>query len=155
TPVPQLRRTQPAPGTAAVAKTAPRCGPVSWKNQPAVNQAIDRGVAYLQKALPGTVAEAALSKRLGAVPLAGVTLLSCGVPPSNPAVADAVTRVRDGLPTLTATYELACCVWLLDKLGEARRPRDREALHTAALRLIACQGHAGGWKYHCPLLDAA
>jgi hypothetical protein len=114
-----------------------------------VNQAIDRGVEYLQGCLTGTNRSPYRYATCGPTALAGLTLLSCGVPANDPAVVKAVERVRKDGPKLLQTYDMAVCIWLLDKLNDAR---DRELIQTLALRLIASQGVNGGWNYTCYLL---
>jgi hypothetical protein len=111
------------------------------RNDPPVNRAIARGIAYLKKAD---------DFRVGGQAMAGLTLLSCGVPAKDPAVARFARAVRAGLP-LTATYELALCLLFLDRLGD---PQDEAAIRRIALQLIAGQGIQGGWNYHCFALNA-
>jgi hypothetical protein len=109
-------------------------------HDPAVNRAIDRGVAYLKKAD---------DFRIGGKALAGLTLLSCGVPEKDPAVKRLAAAVRAGLP-LTATYELALCLLFLDRLADSQ---DNVWIRRIALQLIAGQGIQGGWNYHCFALN--
>jgi hypothetical protein len=106
-----------------------------------VNEAIARGVAYLKRAE---------DFRVGARALAGLTLLSCGVPESDPAVVKAIKAVRAGAPRLSATYELSLCILFLDRLG---KPQDKELIRRIALQLLAGQGMQGGWNYNCFLLN--
>jgi hypothetical protein len=111
------------------------------QNDPPVNRASARGVAYLKRAD---------DFRTGGKALAGLTLLSCGVPAKDPVVTKLATAVRAGLP-LTATYELALCLLFLDQLGD---PLDEDVIRRIALQLIAGQGTQGGWNYHCFGLNA-
>jgi hypothetical protein len=103
---------------------------------PAVNRAIDRGIKYLKKAD---------DFRIGGKAMAGLTLLSCGVPAKDAAVKRFARDVRNGL-LITATYELALCLLFLDRLGD---PQDEASIRRIALQLIAGQGILGGWNYHC------
>src|SRR6516164_7931188 len=102
-----------------------------------ISQSIARGIAYLKKAD---------DYRVGARALAGLTLLHCGVPASDPAVVKNAKLVRAGAPRLTATYELSLCLLFLDRLGNAK---DRDLIRHIALQLIAGQGIQGGWNYQC------
>jgi hypothetical protein len=120
------------------------------EQQARVNKAIDRGVAYLKECLSGKVQDSYLS-RPGAAALAGLTLLACGVPPSDPAVEKVAAQVRGPREQSGNTYDLALIVLFLDRLAD---PRDRDLLRTCALRLMAGQNTSGGWTYACPQLPA-
>jgi len=121
----------------AVAKAAV----FEYSGDPEIDGAIARGVAYLKEAE---------DFRLGARALAGLTMLSCGVPDNDRAVLRIAGYVRAGVAQLTATYELALCLLFLDKLG---KPQDRERIQHIALQLIAGQGIQGGWNYNSFPLD--
>jgi hypothetical protein len=113
-----------------------------------VNQAIDKGVEYLKSCLlknqSGNFKNQ--SSNCGSTALAGLTLLSCGVPADHEAVTKAAERVRSKAPNLLATYEISACIWFLDKLND---PADKKLIRTLALRLVASQGVNGGWNYIC------
>jgi hypothetical protein len=121
------------------------------EEQKRVNGAIDRGVAYLRKTQLGGGSWVKGTHAVGYAALAGLTLLECGVPPTDPAVLKAARFVRFNASTLAKTYELSLAVLFLDRLGN---PRDRKLIQTLALRLIAGQNSSGGWTYDCPLLKA-
>jgi hypothetical protein len=104
---------------------------------PKAGKSIARGLAYLKKAE---------DYRLGARALAGLTMLHCGLPPSDPAVTKNAKLVRAGARGLTATYELSLCLLFLDRLGN---PKDRDLIRHIASQLIAGQGIQGGWNYQC------
>jgi hypothetical protein len=114
-----------------------------------VNRAIDRGVAYLRSYLNGQQSSFR-SQSCGAHALAGLTLLSCGVPATDPAVLKVIQRVRGDVPRLRATYEMSICIWFLDRLND---PQDQGRIRTLALRLIAGQMVNGGWNYTCRPLN--
>jgi hypothetical protein len=57
--------------------------------------------------------------------------------------------LREGMPSITATYSIATTILFLDRLGEQQ---DVPRLRTLALRLIAGQKPSGGWDYYCPKL---
>src|SRR5207247_8144603 len=122
-------------------------------NQKEIDAAIARGVAFLQAGLneKGYFPSNGQGNLLGGTALIGLTLLSCAVPPDDPKIAAIAGRVRRDGPALGQTYELACCIWFLDKLG---RYEDRELIQKMALRLIAGQGSHGGWNYGCSLLSS-
>jgi hypothetical protein len=110
---------------------------------PRVKSAIERGVAFLKA--HGTSNVLALG-------LAGLTLLECGVPASDPAVRTIAEQVRQRAPKLGQTYEIASYIWFLDRLGEER---DRALIRSLALRLIAGQHALGGWNYLVTVITPA
>src|SRR5580704_8799901 len=83
-----------------------------------VQQAIDRGVAYL-KGLQGPDGKWSYGQQLGATSLAGLVLLECEVPADDPAVQKAAAAVREESIRLTDTYSLALTLLFLDRLGDA------------------------------------
>jgi hypothetical protein len=117
------------------------------EQQARVNKAIERGVAYLKKYLAGT-SDQWLS-RPGGWALAGLTLLACGVPSTDPAVQAAAIHVRSGRDRVAETYDQALAVLFLDRLADRQ---DRDLLRTFTLRLMAGQNTSGGWTYTCPIL---
>src|SRR5262249_53758885 len=101
----------------------------------------------------------------GAAALAGLTLLECGVPPSDTAVQKAAQAIRDGAGLIQATYTLATAILFLDRLYgaapqellprltdaeralAAQKERDRKLIRSFALRLMAGQDSEGFWGY--------
>jgi hypothetical protein len=137
--------------------------PLPPDEQEAVNHAIDRGVAYLKQTQRknGTWARPnerganlrhflLKSYQAGYAALPGLTLLECGVPPSDPIVQQAAHFVRSKAAKMDLTYELSLSILFLDRLGD---PKDKKLIQTLALRLIAGQSATGGWGYRCPLLS--
>ncbi len=106
------------------------------------NKAIDKGVAFLKQVL----GERAGGRYAGPVGsgLAGLTLLECGVPASDPVIRRLAEQVRKRAPALSATYQIATDIWFLDRLGDKR---DHDLIRSLALRLIANQKAMGGWDY--------
>src|SRR5262249_25080829 len=74
-------------------------------------------------------------------------LVECGLNVDDPAVKKAAAAVRSGSPSLTHTYTLSLCIMFLDRLND---PDDAPYIESMAVRLLAGQGHFGGWNYHCP-----
>ncbi len=137
--------------------------PLPPDEQEAVNHAIDRGVAYLKQTQLKNGAWAKpkekgapfrhfliQSYQAGYAALPGLTLLECGVPPSDPSIQQAARFVRSKAAKMDLTYELSLSILFLDRLGD---PRDKKNIQTFALRLIAGQSATGGWGYRCPLLN--
>ena len=124
------------------------------EEQDAVNHAIDRGVDYLKASQfkTGTWAQLKAPHEVGYSALPGLTLLECGVPPSDPIIQRTARFVRSKAASLNTTYELSLIILFLDRLGE---PRDKKLIQTLALRLIAGQSATGGWGYKCPVLTPA
>lgn len=116
-----------------------------------VDQAIDKGVAYLKRSQgPDGVWPLHGPLMTGYSALPGLTLLECGVPADDPAVQAAAACVREHCPGLVGTYELALAVLFLDRLGD---PKDHELIQQLALRIVAGQNGDGGWSYNCKVLS--
>jgi uncharacterized protein (TIGR03067 family) len=111
-----------------------------------VQQATNRGVTHLQKLLAGTGSVGDANKE-GYTALAALTLLECGVDPSNPVIQKAASVLRQGSVTLTHTYSISLTIMFLDRLGEEEDDLIIEALAT---RLLGGQNALGGWTYQCP-----
>lgn len=139
------RTQRPAEPSSAPTALAP-------KRQQAVNNAIDRGVAYLKRKQKSNGTWATSGHPVGNAALPGLTLLECGVPASDPAVRKAAAFVREQRTQLAGTYELALAVLFLERLGEAE---DRPLVQELALRLIAGQLSDGGWSYRCVVVEEA
>jgi hypothetical protein len=143
--------------TAPAAAPAQRL-PLPPDEQQVVNNAIDRGVAYLKRTQQknGTWAQAHVTVHgkhpAGYATLPALTLLECGVPASDPMIQKAAQFLRSKAAKLDATYELSLAVLLLDRIGD---PKDQALIQTFALRLMAGQSATGGWGYKCPLLSGA
>jgi hypothetical protein len=122
----------------------------SAADKDAVQQAIDRGVAYLKSLQrdDGSWPHA----QIGATALAGLTLLECQVPPKDPSIQKAVAVVRQNSPMLTHTYSIALSILFLDRLGD---PGDIPLIESMTVRLLAGQNKAGGWTYTCPEIPDA
>jgi hypothetical protein len=123
------------------------------ERNPRIQQAIDRGVAFLrtQQDKNGVWAyQATYSPTgggLGATALVGLTLLECGVPPDDPAVQQVAKYIRKNAAALDFTYALSTSIWFLDRLGD---DGDVPLIQLFAVRLMAGQNEFGGWTYTCP-----
>jgi hypothetical protein len=118
--------------------------------QKRVNEAIDHGVQYLKARSTRTGTWGEGGHAIGLASLPALTLLECGVPANDPVIQQAAQYVRDGIPNLNQTYDLALAILFLDRLGERA---DRPLIQTMTLRLIAGQTATGGWTYTCQVLQ--
>jgi hypothetical protein len=127
--------------------------PLPPVEQQLVNQAVDIGADYLSKNQQetGTWAkgEVGAGNKVGYTAFPGLTLLACGVPPSDPVIKKAAAFVRANVAELTNTYELSLAIMFLDRLNDRK---DRPLIQKLALRVIAAQTPTGGWLYTCPVL---
>jgi hypothetical protein len=137
--------------------------PLSPTEQKRVDEAIDRGVAFLRKTqlASGSWTVGARNQQkiqasiipthwpLGYAAFPGLALLECGVPAGDAAIQRVARYVRANISSATKTYEIAVAILFLDRLGEAE---DRTVIRSLALRLAAGQSRLGGWGYNCPVL---
>jgi hypothetical protein len=124
-----------------------------------VQQAVDRGVAYLKGLQQGDGAWAfgasdltqdVAGPNVGATALAGLALLECGVPADDPQVQKAAGVVRGAAPGLAMTYAVSLSLLFLDRLRDVA---DEVLIDSLAVRLLAGQDPStGGWTYDCPSL---
>jgi hypothetical protein len=127
-----------------------------------INQAIDRGVAYLRSLQqkdgswpvggPSQGEGKWSGAQVGATALAAWALLECGVSADDPAVRRAAEVVRKGSLTLNYTYAVSLAIMFLDKLDD---PGDEAFIESLAVRLVAALGTEGGWSYDCPPVPPA
>ena len=127
--------------------------PLPKEEQEQVNQAIDRGVAYLKRVQQkvGTWPRRDNNHLVGYTALPALTLLECGVPTDDPVIRRAAGQVRGRAAGLDTTYEISLSILFLDRLGD---PADKKLIQTLALRLVAGQSPTGGWGYKVPTLTA-
>jgi len=114
----------------------------------AVNAAIERGVNALKRAQNDDGSWH--NTTLGATALAGLTLVECDVPRSDPSVKKAAEYVRKHALTSTHVYSLALSILFLDRLGYAR---DTPLIESMIVRLLAGQKKGGAWSYDTPPLS--
>ena len=107
------------------------------KLQPRINDAIDRGVAYLRSVQlrDGSWAHEAPNYRAGQTGLSVYTLLKSGVPAAHPAVAQGLEYLRVNRPV--KTYSMGCC---LLALGAAELDRDLPLMEAIVRDLLATPG---------------
>ena len=108
--------------------------PARALEQAAIDQAIEKGVAYLKSMQKEDGSWP--HPEMGATALAGLALLECGVPADDKAVVMATKYVREKAPTCTHTYSLSLGLLFLDRLGD---PGDIPLIDSLALRLMAGQ----------------
>jgi hypothetical protein len=121
-----------------------------------IQHAIDRGVAFLKSIQNGQdglwhyvpLGGTDVDKNVGATALAGLTLLECDVPPSDPAVQRAAEVVRQNSISCAYTYTLSLSIMFLDRLDEEG---DVRLIQSMTIRLLAGQTAHGGWTYTCPM----
>ena len=135
------------------AETATPTVVVELAEQRKIDDAIAKGVWFLKgEQKPDGNWDG--SPPVGHTALAGLTLLECGVPASDPGVKKAAAFVRKqavGGGGDLSTYQWALTILFLDRLGEQQ---DESLIQYLALCLIAGQHPAdGAWQYTCPALD--
>lgn len=105
-----------------------------------------KGIAFLKKsqAADGTWPAGPWSIHMAA--FGGLTLLECGLPPTDPAIqkAAALTREQRPMPGEHAVYGLSLQLLFLDRLND---PRDEDLIKHIALRLAAAMNQYGTYGY--------
>ena len=108
---------------AAVAKEVCAAEAMSPANQMKIDNAFDKGFAYLKKSFddqgrPVSKNAGPNSQLVGCAALVGLTFMTCGMDAEDPKLKGIAARVRKEAPQLLRTYEVACCIWFFDKLGQ-------------------------------------
>jgi len=155
-------KTTPAPDQTAETEIEPPAPILLTERQRKINEAVSKGVNYLRNEILNPNAknyyftDPGAGSNVGVLALAGLTLLECGVPSTEPAVEKVIKNVREEAPRLTFTYSVALCILFLDRLNQCTdRPPDpanREMIQRLAVQMMAAQNANGGWGYACPLL---
>ena len=117
-----------------------------------VQHAVDRGVEHLRglQARDGSWP----AHYFGGTALAGLTLLECDVPASDPAIQQTAEFLRKSWTDVNdeyTTYAISLAILFFDRLGD---PADTPIIQALGVRLLAGQNAAGGWTYMCPPLGA-
>src|SRR5262249_9228029 len=84
----------------------------------AVEKAVDAGVAFLKLAQSKDGRRVYPSGELGLTPLAGLTLLECGVSDDDSSVKTAANFVRANSINATKTYDISLSIMFLDRLAD-------------------------------------
>jgi hypothetical protein len=111
-------------------------------DQDVINQSIERGKKFLQKEQKPTGYWG--DSHPGYTALAGLTLVECGVPTTDPGLKRAANIIRSKVPELDGTYEMALAILFLDRMKDKS---DKRHIQLLAGRLIAAQSRSGGWGY--------
>jgi hypothetical protein len=119
--------------------------------QKQINQAVDKGVAYLKRAQTNGVWDRG-QETPGATALAAWTLLECGVKANDPLMQKAADYIRKAAVAETKNYAISLDIFFFDKLGD---PEDIPLLEALAVRLLDSQNRAGGWTYFSADVPAA
>jgi hypothetical protein len=138
-------------GFAATIHADPK--PLTKEEQAKVDQAIDKGVAFLKRSQLKTGDwPMHMGRRfpLGQTLLPAYALLESGVPSDDPAIQKAAEYVRPRVLKLDWTYEVSLALLFLDRLGDSK---DKPLIRSLSMRLIAGQHVTGGWNYRCPILN--
>jgi hypothetical protein len=114
------------------------------KRQQQINQAVDKGVAYLKRIQSPNGLWVRKDYERGATALAAWTLLECGVAPNDPVIQKAATAIRRGAAGERQIYTMALDIMFFDKLGDQE---DIPLIEALAVRLLASQAQDGGWSY--------
>ncbi|MBA4186925.1 MAG: hypothetical protein C0467_02800 [Planctomycetaceae bacterium] len=126
----------------------------------AVDMAVDKGVKFLRESQNpngawgnGTGAGGGKGWGVGYTALAGIALLECGVPTSDPGLKKALAAVRFYADSgdLVDTYEVSLAILFLDRMNGGKP--DRTRIQYLAARLMAGQTMNGGWGYKVPKLS--
>ncbi|MCE9567777.1 MAG: hypothetical protein K8U57_37740 [Planctomycetes bacterium] len=128
----------------------------------AIDMAVDKGVKFLRESQnqatglfgPGTGAGGGKGWGAGYTALAGIALIECGVPNTDPGLKKALIRIRAFADAgeMDDTYEVALAILFLDRMGGGKP--DRTRIQILAARLMAGQTMNGGWGYKVPKLSA-
>ena len=125
-------------------------GDASAASQKDIDNAIQRGVAFLKPAFSVGVGQGGVNgvggNGIGPTALAGIALLGAKVPASDPVIQTIALSVRNAAYTETATYQLSLCLIFLDQL---ENPADAPLIQILGVRLLTGQSSKGGWGYPC------
>ena len=128
-------------------------------DQAAVDRAVQQGVEFLRRTQnpqghwgTGTGPGGGKGWAVGYTCLAGLALVECGVPTSDPGLRNAISGIRRHADELENTYEVALAILFLDRMGEKS---DKRIIQMLAGRLISGQTPTGGWGYNTTKYTAA
>jgi len=128
-------------------------------DQAMVDRSIQMGVDFLRRTQnpqghwgTGTGPGGGKGWAVGYTCLAGLALVECGVPTSDPGLRNALSGVRRHSDELENTYEVALAILFLDRMGDKS---DKRIIQMLAGRLISAQTPTGGWGYNTTKYTAA
>jgi hypothetical protein len=133
---------------------------VSTAEQRRIDAAVAAGAWYLRSTQVGN-GSWDTNLVVGYAALAGLALLECGIPPTDPCLQRAAQCVRQQVLYLGNTYDTyqrALAILFLDRFQEDKLGNlgDRELIQYLALCIMAAQHPTeGAWHYSCPVLDRA
>jgi len=120
-------------------------------DQVAIDLAIERGKSYLLKEQKpeghwgeGTGPGSGKGWGIGYTALAGLALLECGVPTTDPHIKKAANLIRANVAELDSTYEVSLSILFLDRM---KSKGDKQTIQWLACKLIVAQSASGGWGY--------
>lgn len=123
-------------------------------DQAAIDRTIELGVSYLKKQQKsigywgeGTGPGSGKGWGVGYTALAGLTLVECGVPVTDPGLKNAARLIRANVSELESTYEIGLAILFLDRMKDKT---DKRLIQWLGGRLIAGQTTSGGWGYKVP-----
>lgn len=128
--------------------------------------AVSKGVAFLKAKMAalrqqnlynsGYAIFTSQSMLPGVAGLIGLTLLECGVPPDDPAIAQVAEILHAEAPRMEKNYVLSAALFFLNRwdesLPQGLAENDHKLARTFALRIIAGQWSSGVWDYNAVLL---
>lgn len=124
-------------------------------DQAAVDRAVKQGVEFLRRTQnpqghwgTGTGPGSGKGWAVGHTCLAGLALVECGVPTSDPGLRNAASGIRRHADELENTYEVALAILFLDRMSELADKSDTRIIQMLAGRLISAQTPTGGWGYN-------
>ncbi|MGE3820605.1 MAG: VWA domain-containing protein [Isosphaeraceae bacterium] len=118
-------------------------------SQADVNQAIDRGVAFLKAEQQPDGHWPYPTHDVGMTALAGLALLENGVPQDDPTIARATSYIRSEAARTMQTYDVALAILYLARLPQDKAGADVTTIQELADRLDAA-GNKGSWSYLVP-----
>jgi hypothetical protein len=153
-PTPEQAQGQEPPKGAA--KKAMELPPL---DEAAVDRAVKLGVEFLRRTQnpqghwgTGTGPGGGKGWAVGYTCLAGLALVECGIPTSDPGLRNALSGIRRHADELENTYEVSLAILFLDRMGDRS---DTRIIQMLAGRLIAAQTPTGGWGYNTTKYTAA
>ncbi|HUR53654.1 MAG TPA: hypothetical protein VMZ71_05965, partial [Gemmataceae bacterium] len=115
-------------------------------NQRDIDAAVKRGQDYLLNRYKAGQIQGDDGHGIGSACLAGLALLESNTPFTEQSLKNIVAGVREASYSEHKTYQVALCLFFLDRLGEAD---DVPRIQMLGARLLTGQNANGGWGYDC------